>query len=191
MNDKRRKKLDGIAQRADVNLRTLLESLSEELDAVHREEVNAYNNLPEPVEDRSRRDEMQAGLYLIAEAKRLLDSWASHVDELAYLITTATGVNGYAQRRPTPKNPHPHPERRRSTMPAAHIPSVSTEDDLQAFTKPEVMARLKCSERHVDRLIDAGKLQPIGRRARGVTVRITARSLREYIYGPVSAGEPV
>jgi len=48
VNDKRRKKLDGIAQRADVNLRTLLESLSEELDAVHREEVNAYNTHSSP-----------------------------------------------------------------------------------------------------------------------------------------------
>ncbi|MDV7171930.1 helix-turn-helix domain-containing protein [Gordonia amicalis] len=68
-------------------------------------------------------------------------------------------------------------------MPAAHIPAVSPADELQVFTKLEVMARLKCSERHVDRLIDAGELKPIGRRARGVTVRITARSLREYIYG--------
>ena len=55
-------------------------------------------------------------------------------------------------------------------------------DDLWCFSKAEVAERLGVSERSVDRLLAERKLKVVGNRKRGATVKITARSLRKFIY---------
>ncbi|GAB2636140.1 hypothetical protein GCM10027169_00360 [Gordonia jinhuaensis] len=55
---------------------------------------------------------------------------------------------------------------------------VGLADDLQAFTVPEVAARLRISERQVWRLIAAGRLTTLFKRERGVPVRVPSPSLR-------------
>ncbi|EGD55742.1 helix-turn-helix domain-containing protein [Gordonia neofelifaecis] len=65
-------------------------------------------------------------------------------------------------------------------MPRTNAPE--SHDDLWCFSKTEVAERLGVSERTVDRLLAARKLTVVGNRRRGTTVKITARSLRKYMY---------
>ncbi|GEE02655.1 hypothetical protein nbrc107696_31010 [Gordonia spumicola] len=66
-------------------------------------------------------------------------------------------------------------------MATASSPAV--DDDLRAYSKREIQERLGVSERTVDRLIDRGELKTVFPRRSGVPTRVTARSLRELMYG--------
>lgn len=63
------------------------------------------------------------------------------------------------------------------------IISVKTDDDLRVFRVDEVADRLSVSVATVKRLIDAGELKVAGQRRKGSKLLVTARSLRDYIYG--------
>jgi len=58
-------------------------------------------------------------------------------------------------------------------------------DDIELLTVSQIVDRLKCSERHVWRLIEAKRLNVF--RHSGLT-RVTVRSLRDFITNNVSDG---
>ncbi|MDQ3820941.1 MAG: helix-turn-helix domain-containing protein [Acidobacteriota bacterium] len=63
---------------------------------------------------------------------------------------------------------------------------VEEQADLQAFSIPEVMKRLDASEYVVRKMIAEGTLEAV--RPTEGTVRITARSVRKFLYGDKVSG---
>lgn len=91
MNRQRRKLLTQIGARAESELQTLLEELMEELDAVVEEEQEAYDNLPDSLQDSERGEDMLNGLNALEEAKGYLDDWAGQISDMIDALNTASG----------------------------------------------------------------------------------------------------
>jgi hypothetical protein len=63
---------------------------------------------------------------------------------------------------------------------------IEEQADLQAFSIPEVMKRLDASEYVVRKMIADGTLEAV--RPTEGTVRVTARSIRRFLYGDKVSG---
>src|ERR1051326_4707198 len=66
------------------------------------------------------------------------------------------------------------------------LEAVEWQTDLQAFSIPEVMKRLDASEYVVRKMIADGTLEAV--RPTEGTIRVTARSVRKFLYGDKVAG---
>lgn len=86
MNNARRKQIDKVIAKLD-DIRADLFILSEDIEAIKEEEGEAYDNMPESLQESERGERMQEAYYQLDEAFEETDGIASNIEDIIDLLT--------------------------------------------------------------------------------------------------------